>query len=471
MPFDKLLLTICMLFACCSLSLADSKPIMVIELFRHGARAPYGDSWDINKAWTDRIGELTSAGMRMHYLLGKTLAQEYSHLLATYDPKQISIFSSDVNRTIMSAYSQLFGMFSPGTSSLTEDQGKIAVPPGLQYSNVSEFISDNYSLPKGIQPAPVHMVEPISDYSLAPAVSCVNFFAVTGDSYTSPAFTEYLNITNSTMNLIAQIAKHFNLSEPDIWAGSALADMLITNHYENIPSPFNVTYGSKEWYDIQFLGDWLITYVFTGPVKALQLMGYPLFARMFDLLDGKLNGTFNKSFVLLSAHDVNVLTMLAVFDTVTADCLRDVYLGKVNSSLCVYPGYSANVITELYNDTATPYVKFKYNGVYLNPCNTSDNSCTLEAYKRLVNKKLQNYNLTAWRIECGVSQDTPTPPQPKPTPDPKPDDNSSNNSALIAVIVVLGVIITIELAVLIMIIRKPSKKVSSGSNYSSLIMA
>lgn len=468
MASSKLILTIAVLYACFALGMTDSKPIMVIDLFRHGARAAYDDRWDTTKAWTGKLGELTNAGMRMHYLLGKALAQDYPHLLGTYDPSQITVFSTDVNRTIMSAYSQLFGMFSPGAKNLTDYQNKTAVPPGLETYNFTEFLPDNYPLPNGIQPVPVHIIAHERDYALAADAGCTNFQQAKVDALNATAYTDFMNTLNDTVNMIKSYAAQYNISLPDIWSYGILADTLITNYFENITAPVNVTYGSKEWNDLMFFNDWVVTYLYTGQLKNLRLMSYNLFQRQFDLLNGKLKGKFNKKFALLSAHDTTLLPMLAGLGVVTPQCLMDNYLGKTNDTLCKFPGYSSTILTELYNDTDTPYVKFRYNGVYLNVCNNTNNTCTLKAYQDLVDQRLQGYNYTTWLNDCGISTKPDPTPQPKP---PQPDDKGNSPTLLIVLVVIIGIVCIVELAVLISILRKSGKQAANAVNDASLMSA
>ena len=64
---------------------------------------------------------LTPQGMRQRYLLGRYNRQRYTEL---YDfismedgPEQFLMFSTDVDRTIQSGYSELMGMFTAESAS------------------------------------------------------------------------------------------------------------------------------------------------------------------------------------------------------------------------------------------------------------------------------------------------------------------------------------------------------------------
>ncbi|CAI2369627.1 unnamed protein product [Moneuplotes crassus] len=90
---------------------------LVVEVFRHGARSPmnityptsFGANWEIGG------GQLTSSGERQHYLLGLKRRNKYIYdegfLPNNYSPGTIYAESTDYNRTSMSAYAHLLGMY------------------------------------------------------------------------------------------------------------------------------------------------------------------------------------------------------------------------------------------------------------------------------------------------------------------------------------------------------------------------
>ena len=91
--------------------------LFVWKHFRHGARGPYiginpkthldfiGETWNT-------VGELTPLGLRMHYLLGVDNKKRYSNFLSEkYNPNELYISSTNVNRTLLSVYSFLKGFF------------------------------------------------------------------------------------------------------------------------------------------------------------------------------------------------------------------------------------------------------------------------------------------------------------------------------------------------------------------------
>ena len=90
----------------------------VFEVVRHGARPPC--ERNETQFFPKSPGMLTPEGMRQRYLLGRynreRYTQKYKFLSDFYDPKELFVQSTDVNRTIQSGYSELMGLYPPGKS-------------------------------------------------------------------------------------------------------------------------------------------------------------------------------------------------------------------------------------------------------------------------------------------------------------------------------------------------------------------
>ena len=105
-----------------------SERLFVFEHFQHGARAPLKgvDSATnedlLNEQWT-ASGELTPSGLRMHYILGTLNRNKYSNFISSPpNLNELLVYSTDSNRTIMSAYAHLQGMFPSTEEKLTDNQ-------------------------------------------------------------------------------------------------------------------------------------------------------------------------------------------------------------------------------------------------------------------------------------------------------------------------------------------------------------
>ena len=114
--------------------------IFVATHFRHGARAPmkvdseYKDH--IKEKWLNP-GELTGVGQRMHYILGlrnrlRYITDTYQFLSKKFDSHEILIYSTPFNRSILSAYAQMQGLYPESEKLgdvLSEEQEYNAIPP------------------------------------------------------------------------------------------------------------------------------------------------------------------------------------------------------------------------------------------------------------------------------------------------------------------------------------------------------
>ena len=152
------------------------------KIYRHGDRTPSG-SYPLSIAnqsyWINGYGQLTQRGKIEQIKLGKYLRERYSNLINSnyiasqvcfhlfrenkfyFKKFQIFIRSSDYDRTLMSAYSNLIGLYPTSEQKLNElltklEQNETYWPEDIPY-----------------QPIPVHTVPQSIDY--------VSFFSISFD--------------------------------------------------------------------------------------------------------------------------------------------------------------------------------------------------------------------------------------------------------------------------------------------------
>ena len=126
----------------------EGKLLFVLHHFRHGSRGSvmllkenyedfFGNKWYIK-------GELTEVGMRMSYILGYETKQRYKNfLLNKYNPKDFLIYSTDLNRTLQTAYSYIYGLFSNiENDKLNEEQIKASIPPNKLSNEILKEIKN-----------------------------------------------------------------------------------------------------------------------------------------------------------------------------------------------------------------------------------------------------------------------------------------------------------------------------------------
>lgn len=139
---------------------------------RHGARAPLNCDENaidyLGEKWKNP-GELTSTGQRMEYILGlrnrqRYITGKYHFLSEKFDPHEILVYSTNVNRTMLSITSQLQGlypMYSKAGNILTEEQLKMSNPPvDTSYEEIKKEIENlnNSALPYYMSVIPIHIV-------------------------------------------------------------------------------------------------------------------------------------------------------------------------------------------------------------------------------------------------------------------------------------------------------------------------
>ena len=89
----------------------------IFSIFRHGVRSPMDKELENGKdllggIWNQKA-ELSSTGRKQHYLIGAKNKLRYSDFInKEYDPKEVLIYSTNTNRTISSAQSQLLGLYN-----------------------------------------------------------------------------------------------------------------------------------------------------------------------------------------------------------------------------------------------------------------------------------------------------------------------------------------------------------------------
>ena len=142
---NGLFILIFSLFICNSLlkqEEQEGKLLFVLEHFRHGARGSYKSfdytEWKdiLNEKWKG-AGELSNLGMRQHYLLGVSIRNKYKDFISdVFNPNEVFIISSDVNRTLISAKSHLLGIYN---------KTNISTRGSIKNKNYSSIINDRIS--------------------------------------------------------------------------------------------------------------------------------------------------------------------------------------------------------------------------------------------------------------------------------------------------------------------------------------
>ena len=240
---------------------AEDKLLFVWHHFRHGARGPYiavdlktnldflGERWD-------GMGELTPLGMRMLYLLGKSTKKRYSNFLSkTYNPNELYITSTNVNRTIISVNSFLKGFYDNFSSiNLTKTQINRGIIFNTNYSTkISSKIKEleNFSIQNGESIIPVHIFDRSKlEFGLYELGSCPGIVKYKKNNQNRPEvidiYEEIIKHTNDTFG--KYIYKFMNVTNDNKYLWNK------TNNYYIADTFFSNYFNGKEMKHIKDTG-------------------------------------------------------------------------------------------------------------------------------------------------------------------------------------------------------------------------
>ena len=321
----------------------SEKLIFVQTFFRHGARAPIklnNDSLDLlGVKWTNP-GELTPIGKRMEYILGLYNRKRYitgkvPFLSKKFDPHELVVYSSDINRTLLSVTSQLQGLYpaSPELGDkITPEQYNASFPPfnisWEDYADELHFLNDS-ALPNYMSVIPIHFIEFKNS-----TIQCENKVKNLGINNEENIRTIKDFTDNFNKNYSERLIKFYgfqNITRFNFSLCYAIFDALIADVTEghNV-SPFfeknniNINEFLERKYDVVSI--YFRDYIFGDPYSEYALFyGTPLLKLMLNYMKRKIEDDINgypsvknvsdfsrPKMVLISAHDTT-LSALEVF--------------------------------------------------------------------------------------------------------------------------------------------------------------
>ena len=331
----------------------------VFEHFRHGARSSvfvnkqYMDMYDIK--WIGD-GELTSVGMRMLYLIGVHIRDKYSNIInKNTSSKEILVFSTDLNRTILSAESQLLGMFPPEKGKeIPPDYMKIAYPPNKISKEAQNEIDKlgNISIPSKIRAIPINYFhKEKKPYLLTEEEDCPRTKYIKQDNFKKKDVQNF--IKEFSVKYSNKLMDYFNITDKNIFENYyfllAVTDHFISSYIhkrKNLIFFENEGINLKEYYEecIKFKN---ISMYEIETTKEVGIMaGSPVLKDILHYMDNIINLNKKKNKDLKKKKNTPKFVMYSGHDYIIAAV--QLYLNAVFNTPCFYPGFASNQFFELH---------------------------------------------------------------------------------------------------------------------------
>ncbi|KAJ4458301.1 putative acid phosphatase [Paratrimastix pyriformis] len=266
---------------------------------RHGDRAPQFQMPLDPTNWTD-IFDLTGIGMNQHYQLGRALHQHYSDLLPLhYHTRDIYVRASGCERALVSAVSQLQGIFPPGSG------------PDIEGTTTP-------ALPNNVQPVPIMTTDSSAEYLLRAFDLCPRALALMDELlFKTPEFQSYWASQAAFIDRLSALTGMPNLHVPRNFL--AVADTLAVEKSRGFPWPAGI---DEAMYN-QTQAMWAPLFVATFPRNdRFTRVSMGLFIReLLSNFKADVAHTADaRKYRLYSAHDSTVLAYLAAINHTMIIC-------------------------------------------------------------------------------------------------------------------------------------------------------
>nr|XP_039271597.1 prostatic acid phosphatase-like [Styela clava] len=302
--------------------------VFVNIVWRHGDRSYIksypNDPYKNGSIWKNGPGELTNIGIKQQYELGKFLRSRYDIILSkAYRPQEIYVRSTDKDRTIMSAQSNMAGLYPPVTS----DE--------LWNGSNTEWY-----------PVPIHVVPLESDNLLRyPIRGCPKYEKVMHDIHNSPWFIAHEKNYSSFYGYIQKnTGSTYRYNFSNIWE---VEDNLFCLKSNNFSLPHWVK--NEDLQKLKFLNSLDMGVMFSDvdyKYRSVisQMQGGVLLKEMIQNMTQHINNISKYSTIAYSAHDTTLTALL-------------VTLGNYD---WIQPEYASCIMIELYKDSDKYFVEIFY---------------------------------------------------------------------------------------------------------------
>ncbi|CAG9864365.1 unnamed protein product [Phyllotreta striolata] len=335
--------------------------LAVAVIYRHGDRSPSksfpNDVYFNETYWPMGFGQLTKEGIARQYELGKWFRRRYNDFLSdNYSPNEIYIHSTNSDRTLMSAYANLAGLYPPAGYQVWSDR-------------------INW------QPIPVHTEDRSKDDVITDKRRCRAFAKAYGQAKKS---------ANKFFRERYRKLYGF-IKDKTGWKDVTLSDVRMLHKNIKIYRQYNRSF-VPDWIDhidaksLDFLAG-LKSYIPVLKTHQARLHIGPFFHRLFQHFDNFVGLTSETpKFLMFSAHDS---TLCAILGAMRMFNFRPIGFGdaimwelrRINGVFVMNVAYKSE------EDTLRP--------LYINGC---EFGCDYETFKRSLSDV--TVSIQQWKVEC-----------------------------------------------------------------------
>eukprot|EP00357_Protocruzia_adherens_P033549 CAMPEP_0115010638 /NCGR_PEP_ID=MMETSP0216-20121206/23443_1 /TAXON_ID=223996 /ORGANISM="Protocruzia adherens, Strain Boccale" /LENGTH=339 /DNA_ID=CAMNT_0002378907 /DNA_START=990 /DNA_END=2009 /DNA_ORIENTATION=+ len=330
--------------------------------------------------------ELSPTGMRQHYLLGKELRRRYVDkeglLSASYVPTELYVRSSDYNRTIQSAQSQLMGLYPPGSGPELESSYAMdhAVPP-IHVEGAEDMKQDlGYkALPFYFQSIPIHVKERVAESALVPQYGCPKMKTNVKQAMKN---SEYINFVQDEIEPLKPLLEEMTgLSGDEITADRTIdiIDQFLVANFDGKRVPEGLDQATLSKFKEVFSW-WFFRYK-SALGENLRMMTSVFFKELNEWFNKVIAQETGVKFALYSAHDSTLSNLLNALN------------GQVR-----YITYASTIMFELHSGDRGYYVKVLFNDEELHIPGCQDPECTLDEFVIFASKII----LPDWEKACEI---------------------------------------------------------------------
>ncbi|KAL0275198.1 UNVERIFIED_CONTAM: hypothetical protein PYX00_003132 [Menopon gallinae] len=329
----------------------------VVVVFRHGDRAPIKpypkDPFHSDSCWPNGWGQLTNLGKLQQFELGKWLRNRYCKFLPLdYSPHDIYVMASDVDRTLVSAYSNLAGLYE-------------------------EWLKENKVRDLEWIAIPVHTIPQHLDSLLVFKKPCPAYDRLLKNLVSS----EEVEIVNEYYeDLFRALSEHSGMKITNVVDSLQLYGTL---HVESLHG-FQLPSWTKKYFPepLKEIAEFA-SKLSAQTTQLKRLRCGPLLKDILKHIDDKKDCLLKQKMWIYSAHDSTISNLL--------QCMN-VYDGAI-------PPYTATLIFELYRKSAGWWLMVSYKTpttIQVLRIPQCERLCPLESFKKLVKPVIPG----DWDEEC-----------------------------------------------------------------------